>query len=439
MKLITYRAAATRPLALLTAMTVATAVLAGCSGGFGESGDTSSDGKTTISLSMQNENVELSDPATWNLIQAFETANPDIKIDVSGEPQAQHLQKLTVAAQSGTLPDVFWVYNSTAKQMNQDGHLLDLAPIMDELDMTDRFSETSLSNFQEGDVQYGLPYQALITGYFYNKAILDENGIAVPKTFDDLLAASQKLSQNGVTAISQGASQSSFSVWAFLTDLVRFGWQDKYEAILSGDEKYSNPDFLRLYEHIEQLADAGAFPSNTATQTFQQAVDAFANGEAAFLDGGVWLSSYLQDFPIAKDVGFWEGPTYSDGVGEQEIVMNVPSAPFAVSSKVGEDDAKLEAVKKFLDFYYSDEGQQILVDNGQPPVTTYDPDIPAESTVFQSVIDVAQKLPSPPAQPDLQVEEPVANAMYDSIYGVIQKQLPPEKALDLVQQALENN
>ena len=91
MKLITYRDAATRPLALLTAMTVATAVLAGCSGGFGESGDTSSDGKTTISLSMQNENVELSDPATWNLIQAFETANPDIKIDVSGEPQAQHL------------------------------------------------------------------------------------------------------------------------------------------------------------------------------------------------------------------------------------------------------------------------------------------------------------------------------------------------------------
>ena len=81
----------------------------------------------------------------------------------------------------------------------------------------------------------------------------------------------------------------------------------------------------------------------------------------------------------------------------------------------------------------------ILVDNGQPPVTTYEPVVDAEkNSIFASVLDAAAGLPSPAAQPDLMVPEPVASAMYDSIYGVIQKQLTPEQALDLVEKALES-
>lgn len=413
------------------------AVTAGCGGG--GTGTGTEGGVTTITLSMQNQNVELSDPATWELVKQFSTANPDIKVEVSGEPQAQHLQKLTVAAQSGTLPDIFWVYGMTARAMNKEGYLLDLAPFLSEQGLTDKFSPTSLEAFAEGDVQFGLPYQALITGYFYNKAILDEHGLQPPTTFDDLLAAAKTLNAAGVTTIAQGANQSAFSVWTYLTDLVRFGYDDKIEAILAGQESFNNPDFLRLYQNIAKLAEAGAFPANTTTQTFQQAVDSFAAGDAAFLNGGVWLSSYLQGFPIADQVGFWQGPEYSDGVGEQRIVMNVPSAPFAVSKKVGDDAAKLAAVNKFLAFYYSDEGQQILADHGQPPVTLYQPKVAAEQTVFATVLEVAAQFPSPPAQPDLIVAEPVANAMYDSIYGVIQKQLTPEAALDLVQQAIDNS
>lgn len=412
-------------------------VTSGCTAGDSSDGD-SSGAATTITLSMQNSNVELSDPATWAIIQEFEAANPGIAIEVSGEPTAQHLQKLTIAAQSDTLPDIFWVYAATASQLNDDGKLLDLAPMLDELGIGEKFTETSLSNFQGGDVQYGLPYQGLLTGYFYNKRILEENGLDVPVTFDDLLTIAKTLSAKGITTISQGSSQSSFSVWAFLTDLDRFGYEDKYEAILAGDESYANEDFLRLYGHIAELADAGAFPVNTATQTFQQAVDAFANGEAAFLDAGIWNSSYLQGFPIADDIGFWVGPAYADGVGEQNIVMNVPSAPFAVSAKVGDDQAKYDAVSKFFAFYYSDEGQQILADNGQPPVTTYAPEVDAEaSSVFKTVLEAAQGLPSPAAQPDLVVPETVASAMYDSIYGVIQKQLTPQEAVDLVQKAID--
>lgn len=419
----------------MATVTVAATIgaLAGCATGSG-----SGDGTTTITLSMQNPDVKTADPATWAIVEAFEDANPDIDVEVSGEAVAEHLQKLSIAAQSNTLPDVFWVYKSTAVEMAQADKLLDLAPILDELGLIEKFPESTVSNFSLDDTIFGVPYQGLLTGLWYNKQILADHDLEVPVTFDELLEVAKTLSAVGVTTISNGANQSSFSVWSFLVDLERFGYSEKIDDILAGSESFDNPDFLRLYEHIAELRDAGAFASNVSTQTYQQAVDQFINGNAAMLDAGVWASSAIQDAGL--DVGFWKGPEFSDGVGEQNIVMNVASAPFSVAATVGEDEAKLDAVTKFIEFYYSDEAQQLLVDNGQPPVTTYVPELdPAAQSALKAALDAttADGVTSPETQPDLVVSTAVASAMYDSIYGVIQGQLTPKAALELVQKAIE--
>ena len=48
------------------------------------------------------------------------------------------------------------------------------------------------------DKLYGLSYYADIISFVYNKKILDEHGIAVPQTWDDVLAASLKLKEAGM-------------------------------------------------------------------------------------------------------------------------------------------------------------------------------------------------------------------------------------------------
>ena len=411
--------------------------LAAC-GGSGSSGD--ADGKTTITLSLQNPDVKTADPATWAIVKAFEKANPDIKVDVSGQAVAEHLQSLSIAAQSDTLPDVFWVYKATAEDMLKSGRLMDLKPTLDDLGITQHLPESTISNFTAEGKVYGVPYQGLLTGLWVNKKILADNGLEVPTTFEDLVHVAKTLKSKGIVTISDGANQSSFSVWSFLVWLDRFGYGDKIDGILDGSEKYDNADFVRMYEHIAELRDAGAFASNVSTQTYQQAVDQYLNGKAAMLDAGVWASSAIQDSAVAADTTFWKGATFSDGVGNQDIVMNVASAPLVVDHKVADDKSKLAAVKKFLAFYYSDEAQQLLVDNGQPPVTDYQPTIDAtKQSVLKAALDVAAdpKLSSPESQPDLLVSTAVASAMYDSIYGVIEDQLTPEKAVELVQKAIE--
>jgi raffinose/stachyose/melibiose transport system substrate-binding protein len=414
----------------LTALTIG--ALTAC-GSAGDSGD-----GVTITLSMQNPDVKTADPATWAIVEAFEEAHPDIDVEVSGEAVAEHLQKLSIAAQSNTLPDVFWVYKATALEMVEADKLLDLTPMLDDLGIAERLPESTVSNFTAGGEVFGVPYQGLLTGLWYNEQILADNGLEVPTTFDELLAVAETLNAKGITTISNGANQSSFSVWSFLVDLERFGYSDRIEGILDGTDSFINDDFLRLYEHIAELRDAGAFASNVSTQTYQQAVDQFLGGNAAMLDAGVWASSAIQDAGL--DVGFWKGPEFSDGVGEQNIIMNVASAPLVVAATVGDDAAKLAAVTEFIDFYYSDEAQQLLVDNGQPPVTDYIADLdPEAQSALKAALDAttADGVTSPQTQPDLLVSAAVASAMYDSIYGVIQGQLTPQAAVELVQKAFD--
>lgn len=411
--------------------------VAACGGGSGAGND---DGKTTITLSMQNPDVKTADPATWAIIQAFEEANPDIHVDVSGQAVAEHLQSLTIAAQSDTLPDVFWVYKATAEDMLANDKLMDLKPTLDELGIIEHLPPSTVGNFTADDKIFGVPYQGLLTGLWVNKKILADNGLQVPTTFDDLVRVAETLKSKDIVTISDGANQSSFSVWSFLVWLDRFGFEDKISGILDGSESYDNADFVRMYEHIAELRDAGAFASNVSTQTYQQAVDQYLKGKAAMLDAGVWAASAIQDSAVGADTVFWNGATFDDGVGEQNIVMNVASAPLVVDHKVADDKDKLAAVKKFLAFYYGDEAQQLLVDNGQPPVTDYQPEIDAtKQSVLKSALDVADDpaLKSPQTQPDLVVSTAVASAVYDSIYGVIQDQLSPDEAVALVQKALD--
>jgi len=423
-----------RRLVGVSVLVTSLALLAGCSTGTGSSGS------TTITLSMQQTDVKKGDPTTWAIVQAFEKKYPNIKVTVTGQPVAQHNQAIDVAAQSNTLPTMFWLFSAdTGKKLNKAGALLDLNPILKDEGLTSSFNKTVLDSFSDGGKQFGVPYQALLTGFYVNKKILADNGLTQPVTFDDLVAVSKALSAKGITTIANGASQSSFSVWAFLTCLDRFGYDDVIKDILAGKASYSNPDFLKFYEALAELQKAGAFSSNVATQTYNQAVDDFANGKAAFLDSGVWASGQLQSSPVGKDTGFWVGPQFSNGVGEQKIVMNVVGAPLAVSASVKKGSPEYAAVEKFIGFYYGDAGQQIFADNGQPPVTTFAPKIASSNTVFQSVLDAAKGLAVPLAQPDQYLSTASQNVMYDSIYGVIEGQLSPQDAVDMVQKSIAAN
>jgi raffinose/stachyose/melibiose transport system substrate-binding protein len=270
--------------------------------------------------------------------------------------------------------------------------------------------------------------------------LLKKFNVPLPTTIDDLVAASKTFSSNNLITLALGAKTTDFAVWAFLIMLDRYGYQSIYQKILDGKASYDNPAFLRLYTHLQDLQKAGAFPSNVATQTYDQAMAEFLAGQAVMVDAGVWATSQIQSSPIGKDVGFWWGPTFPDGVGKQQIQMDVPDAPLVVSAAVKDDPAKYAAIQKFVKFYYSNAGQQLFVKHGQPPVTNYVPKVSAASQpLFADIIKQIHKpgWSSALFQPDQPIPASVATAIFQSMNGIFEGIYDPEQALKVVDSAVK--
>jgi raffinose/stachyose/melibiose transport system substrate-binding protein len=388
-----------------------------------------------IDLAIHAANPKRQEPALYEIIQKFMEQNPDIKIIIHGTEQKAHVKKMKMLAQSNDLPDIFWVLPHTSTELNEAGLLLDLSSFFDDnRQLVEKFHANMLEPYNDNGQQFGLPYQPLVTGFWYNKALFDQYNVPLPETYQDLKEAVKLFEEQNIVTIAKG-SQDPYSVWAFLTMLSRYGFFDKIDPILAGEESYQNQDFLQFYKNIDELRELGAFPKNVATLNYFQAVQMFLNGDAAMLDAGVWETNKIEESEIAEDVGFWWGPIFENGIEKQKVSSVVPSAPLVVSSKVKDDDEKNAAVMSFLKFYYSEEGAQIMLDNQVPPMIQFEGEVDEKNhSAFAKVMEQMNQpgWESQPNQPDLVVPSQVGDAINESIYGVINGIYSPEEALGVV-------
>jgi raffinose/stachyose/melibiose transport system substrate-binding protein len=393
------------------------------------------DEQVTLSVSMHVANVADQEPAMFGMLKKFQELYPNIKIDVTGADTNEHVKQMKLRAQSNTLPDIFWMLPAPAKEMSQSGLLLDLSEFLNNNpDVATGIGSKLVDGYKDSGKQFGLPYQTLVTGLWYNKAIFDQFKVKVPETYDELVTATKVFKANNMITIAKGGKD-NFSTWAFLGMLTRYGYFDKIDKILNKEEKFNNPDFVNLFKKMDELRTLGAFPTNVTTLGYIQAVDVFLQGKAAMLDAGAWETKKIEQSPIGKNVGFSWGPTFTDGVGNQKISMVVGAAPLVASAKVKDNPAKYDAVQKFFKFYYSQEGTEVMIQNELPPVVKYEGTVDkTKFPVFANLVE-QMSLPGwekPIAQPDLVVSDAIANAMNDGIYGVINGIYSPEQALDSI-------
>jgi ABC-type sugar transport system, periplasmic component len=393
--------------------------------------------KVTITFAEHVADINTQSPHVAAIVKAFMVKYPNVTIDMNGTEVTEHMTKMKMAAQSGTLPDMVWLEAPTAKEMVAAGYLADLTSEIQSRGMNDYFQPGMIDACTVDGKIYGLPSEPLACGLWYNKAIFAKYNVQLPTTYEELLAAAKVFKQNGVVAIAQGA-KSNFSVWAFQAMLARFGFFDKLDNLLSGKEKWDNADFIKFYGKVKELTDAGAFPTNVANLDYFQAVEMFMGGNAAMLDAGAWETSKLEKSAVAKDVGFWFGPTFSDGVGEQNIGIKAPGGPYCVSAESAKDPDKMKAIMDFWQFFYGPEGTKIVAeDNMILPTSKYNGTIDKEKTpVFATMLEAMNNSVIGVKEPFAQLPTATGQALFDSIYGVINKTYTPEQAAKYVEDTL---
>lgn len=335
-------------------------LLAGCGSSTDE--ENSDGGETTIKFGIHVANPEDQEPVTYNIVQEFNKKyEGKYKVEFEAADTETHSKNLKLQSTDGTLPDIFWVEGAQAPEYAESGVLMDLSDYLKENTDIDEALNGMEDSYNNGEIQYGLPYQCNVQGFFYNKELFDAAGVEYPTnetTYEEFLDMIAKLKESGVTPIAIGSKNSSYTMWEFNEFLERYGWSENIDAILSGEKKFNNSDLVACFEKMEGLKDAGAFPDNMATIEYFDAKQLFDNGTAAMFGTGQWDCSEF-DENLGDKVGFWWGPVFTDSDYEQNVAMKVPAAPIAVNAETADDETMKEAVYTFLNFYYSEDAAKM--------------------------------------------------------------------------------
>ena len=403
--------------------------------GQGNIGKEMESGDVTIHFAEHVANIEAQEPHMMKIIQAFEETYPNIHIDITGKEVSEHNTQMTLLAGEDNLPDIFWLEQTHAKEFAQHGYLYDLTEVLNEYGINDSLLPGLVNSCTVEGKDYGMPSEVMMVGFFYNKGLFEQAGIKhVPVTYEEFTDAVDKLKGKGIVPLTVGA-QDNYSIWAFETMLARYGFFEKLEDLNTGNVKWTNDDFIHYFEKVEEMRDNGTFTEDIANIGYFEAKERFLGGNAAMFNTGAWDIGDFENSTMAQDIGFFWGPTFSDSEYPQQIGIKASGGVYVVSAKAAGNPALLDAIMKFWQFYYGEEGTKIIAeDTSALPCSKYDGTIDTQAhPVLADMITALNDDWEAITEPFNSMSTTVAYGYFDATFGVMTGVYTPQEASQYVE------
>ena len=177
-----------RTVGLLVALMLVAPLLSACSGG--------ASGRTVITFFQFKPEAQA---YFQDLAQQFEEANPNVRVvvDNPADPETALRTRLV----KNDVPDVMTLNaNGTFGEFASAKIFRDFQddPSLDDVNPAYLKVIGALGAGGKGEVN-GVPFAANASGLLYNEDLFAKHDVAVPKTFDELIAAAKKFKEAGVT------------------------------------------------------------------------------------------------------------------------------------------------------------------------------------------------------------------------------------------------
>ena len=304
-----------------------------------------------------------------SIIEAFEKANPDIKVKLETIDFTSGPEKITTAIEAGTAPDVLFDAPGRIITYGKSGKLADLNDLFTDDFIKDVNNDNLIQASKAGDTAYMYPISSAPFYMALNKAMLEDAGVLdLVKdgwTTDDFEKVIKALKDKGYNpgslfANGQGGDQGTR---AFLANLYSGSVTDAEVTKYTTDQ----PNFVKALEKAAGWIKDG-YMMNGSQYNGGDDIQNFANGQTSYTI--LWAPSQngiQAQLLEASKVEVVEVPFPSeDGKADLEYLVN----GFAVFNNG--DEAKVAAAKKFIQFICDDEewGPKNVVRTGAFPVRT---------------------------------------------------------------------
>ncbi|WP_052339290.1 ABC transporter substrate-binding protein [Gorillibacterium massiliense] len=319
-----------------------------------------------------------------DMVKAFETANPDIKVKVDVVDYSNYYTKLNTQLASGSGPDVFEVGYENFASYAAKNTLKDLTPVIakDTTFNKDIYKGLAYDAFKYNGKQFGVVESFSDVVLFYNKDLFDKKQVGYPKpewTWKEELDAAQKLTdaKNGIWG-----TYAPIQFYEFYKTIAQNGggiWSADGKATVNSKQNIDALNWMldkaRKYKVSPPLND----------DTFNQPdadLNAFKAGKIAMLRGGIWNFGRFADAPFKWDIALEPGNTqkahhfFADGMVVSDKTKNEDAAwkfikfmssdPAVVSERIAKGwSVPAVSDDKVMDAYFKQtppESKQVVMD-----------------------------------------------------------------------------
>lgn len=289
-------------------------------------------------------------------IDTFEAANPGITVKFETFEAANYNTILSTALAGGTGPDVMMVraYGGL-ENVAAAGYLEPLS--FETVPALADFAPAALAaeSVRADGVVYAVPFASQTQLVIYNKAIFDANGLEEPKSWDELVALSQKLKDAGVFPFANGTAT------AWQNETVTFGLgsslmgKDFYNGLMSGETDFTDERFTGALAAVADVA-AKYFPDGFIGLDYPSAQQLFASGMAGMFIGGSYELANFKGQNPDIELGVFAAP--GKRAEDEKLVGLYFDGGYAANAA----GANKEASIKFLNYLASKEFGQAFAD-----------------------------------------------------------------------------
>jgi len=298
-------------------------------------------GKLSV-LSWYNEKV------FTPVLNGFKKAYPDVAIDFQNVPSEnnQYAQRLNLLANSGELPDVFYV-QPPITLMAKNGYLADLST----LGAVTKLPATYRDFYSYGGKVYAFAPDAWVGGIFYNKDLFKKYGIKEFANWADFIAASKIFLANGITPISMGGDELPDLVyWLHMVNVL--SKNPSFDRDLNtGKTKFSDGYLGPMTTWYNDVVKTGIVTKEMVAISDEQRMDEFATGKAAMTISGPWAINTFQQKNPQLNLGIMPFV----GADGQKYAIGALNVGISISAKAKNG----AAARAFVNYMGSTEGLSV--------------------------------------------------------------------------------
>ena len=292
-----------------------------------------------LGLKALNEQIAKFETDTGHTIKNSPIGHEDFKTDI------------LVRAAGDSLPDVFSYWAGARTQFVVDSgslHPIDDMWNREGLDDVVAKSVADSATLYNGQ-RFLVPFNYHYAGMFYNKKVFSDAGVAeLPSSWDEFLALCETLKNHGVAPIALGSMHRWPAQFWFDYLLLRTAGPGYRAGLMNGSARYDDAEVHAAMAMWKELADRGYFAPNSNADTWTDASDKVARGDAAMTLMGTWITGYWNGIGLApgEDYDFFPFPAIAEGVPGAVVG---PVDGFVISN----DGGNREGAEAFLSYMVS--------------------------------------------------------------------------------------